>query len=323
MALGSFRSTLRTSSAEKHYPFQVEVVNGRDILCHVGRVYEQVSKDTYGELIQKSWSAEHNKIQNKGLPYPHSYNKNQLRYHDHDVHTGSTNIHYAGTSDFASHGRGTLITAGQTVGYNGYVRWNRTGSPTHNYVVLHREEDEEIPNTGKWIISTVDEGDVLPSDIVIAYIHNATTVRQVWKSDVYSVPNTPATPTDPTLYDHPWKVWDDNNGTTINMTAGSVDNVMPMGGAPRATYNLYTSGTTMFYLSCTFSSTTISSAQVITSPTALYNNETNGYVLLATVTKTTVGGVATRTIVQYVKHSLWAEKFKCAQQPAEYWFSTV
>lgn len=286
-------------------------------MCYVGRVVEKESSENFGQHTQKSWDAKQSKITAKGLPNTR-LGRVELKYHNFSVSTGSANIHYAGSSSTASQGRSTMTSAVNVVSDKGYVKWARASGPLHNYIILHREAAEASPEIGKWCISAVESGDILESDIVIAYINNGTTVRQVWKSDVFNVFKATGDG-EPFVEDHPWKVWDIGSTQFVLMTAGSVNNALPFGNSKRVTLPLMDGGTTLFMLNCTFGGGTVMSAVVVPSPMVIGHTEFTGAILLAGVTVTGTG----LEIVQYCKNSLWAEQFKCAQQPVEYWFSTT
>jgi hypothetical protein len=223
MALG-FRGSLRTSSAPQHPPFKVEVANNRDILCHVGRIFEPLSSSIYGQNLQKSWDATQSKYTSKGLPNTRS-GKIELKYHNYDVKTGSAKIHYKGSNGTASQGRATASSANQTVSDNGYVKWARSAGPLHNYIVLHREVDSESPDTGKWCISAVAESAVLDSDIVIAYINNGKMVRQVWKSDVTFSGGSGGGGVVDNTQPHPFQIVKDEVSMRIYVREGTVNSV--------------------------------------------------------------------------------------------------
>lgn len=212
---------IRTSGADKPYPFQVEVSNANTIVCHVGRVYDSSSAETYGVASQKSWPANQNKITQKGLQKAQAYNKTELQYFDYAVRTNSTKIYYKGTSAYAGRGKATSSNATNEVGVNGYVAWPRSG-PQHEYIILHTVRDTDHPDTNKWCISAVAEGEISESDIVIAYIANGETVRQVWRSDVCAIGGGGGSS------DHPWKITcsDSSTKVEVSISDGSINNVM-------------------------------------------------------------------------------------------------
>lgn len=301
----SFRTNLRTSSAPQHPPFKVEVANNRDILCHVGRVFEPLSSSIYGQNLQKSWDATQSKFTSKGLPDTRS-GKIELKYHNYDVKTGSAKIYYKGTSSIASQGRSTHTSASQSVGDSGYVKWNRSSGPTHNYIVLHREVDTETPDTGKWCISAVESSAVRDSDIVIAYINNGRTVRQVWKSDVCfsggsgGDNNNEGGSTQP----HPFQIVKNDLTQQIYVREGTVNNV-PASTSPT------TAGNQWFWLR------TYPSPVIGTSDGG--KSESECWVSIGRVENN--AGVV--TVYQHLRNSLWMERFKCGSAPAKYWHSAV
>jgi hypothetical protein len=304
MALG-FRGSLRTSSAPQHPPFKVEVANNRDILCHVGRIFEPLSSSIYGQNLQKSWDATQSKYTSKGLPNTRS-GKIELKYHNYDVKTGSAKIHYKGSNGTASQGRATASSANQTVSDNGYVKWARSAGPLHNYIVLHREVDSESPDTGKWCISAVAESAVLDSDIVIAYINNGKMVRQVWKSDVTFSGGSGGGGVVDNTQPHPFQIVKDEVSMRIYVREGTVNSVPASTGWMGA-------GTQWFWLR------TYPSPMIGTSDGG--KSESQCWVSIGRVVADTENG--TIEVFQHLKSSLWAERFKCGSQPAKYWHSAV
>lgn len=290
-----FRTNLRTSSAPQHPPFKVEVVNGRDILCHVGRVCDPVSSGSFGWYLQRSWDATQGKFTSKGLPSTRT-GRVQLKYNDFEVVTGSATIHYKGTIGTANHGRATFSTATRQVGENGYVKWLRSDAPADNYIVLHNE------NT-KWCISAVNEEDVIETDIVLAYIANNTTVRQVWKSDVYvGVPENH--PFKCTIVDGKIRV---SEGTVTNKIAtalGGGDLTEESGLIP------IPAGESRWLVQLKITSTDVlfpETVEVMVVPlsAAGQNSTTESYVTIAA--GSTIQGYSYLT-GQYIKTSLWGEK---------------
>jgi hypothetical protein len=212
---------IRTSGAERHYPFQVEVSNANTIVCHVGRVYDSLSAGVYGSSTQNSWPANQNKITQQGLQKAQSYNKTELEYYPKAVKTGSAAIFYKGTQQAAFRGKATDANANNQVGQNGYIRWDRTG-PEDEYIILHYVRSTDNPDTNKWCISAVEEGDISESDIVIAYIANGEIVRQIWRSDFCALGGGGGSG------DHPWKVTceDSASKVEVSISDGSINNVM-------------------------------------------------------------------------------------------------
>jgi hypothetical protein len=151
----------------------------------------------------------------------------------------------------------------------------------------------------------VDAGDVLESDIVIAYINNGTTVRQVWKSDVCypegggggGVVVLDAQP-------HPFQIVKNDENQQIYVREGTVNNV-PASTSPT------TAGNQWFWLR------TYPSPMIGTSDGG--KSESECWVSIGRVTN--VAGVV--TVYQHLKHSLWMERFKCGSSPAKYWHSAV
>lgn len=309
MARG-FRTNLRTSSAPQHPPFKVEVVNNRDILCYVGRIFEPISSAIYGQNLQKSWDATQGKYTSKGLPDTRS-GKIELKYHNYDVKTGSAKIHYKGSSTVASQGRSTASSASQTVSDKGYVKWARSAGPMHNYIVLHREvdsdaADSDAADTGKWCISAVESAAVLDSDIVIAYINNGTTVRQVWKSDVTFSGGSGGGGVVDNTQPHPFQIVKDEANMQIYVREGTVNNV-PASTAWEG------SGSQHYWLR-TYPSPVIGTSD-------LGKDETQCWVSIGYVITDTENG--TIDVIQHLKHSLWMERFKCGSNPAKYWHSAI
>jgi len=263
-----------------------------------------MSSSLYGQNSQKSWDATQGKYTGKGLPNTRQ-GKVELKYHNYDVKTGSAKIYYKGSSTTASQGRSTHSSANQSVGENGYVKWARSSGPLHNYIVLHREVDTETPETGKWCISAVESAAVLESDIVIAYINNGTTVRQVWKSDVsYSGGGGGTVVLD--AQPHPFQIVKDEANMQIYVREGTVNNV-PASTAWAA------SGSQHYWLR------TYPSPIIGTSDGG--KNETECWVSIGRVITDTENGKI--DVVQHLKHSLWMERFKCGSNSAKYWHSAI
>lgn len=309
MARG-FRTQLRTASAPQHPPFHVEIVNNRDILCHVGRVFEPLSSSVYGQSQQKSWTANQGKYTSKGLP-SHRGGRLELKYFNYGVKTGSARIHFKGTSSLASHGRSDADSATNYVGENGYVKWLRQQAPEDNYIVLHREVDTEAPDTGKWCISAVASGDVLDTDIVIAYISNGTIVRQVWKSDVtYGTGGGGGGGVVDNTQPHPFQIVKDVEADTVYVREGTVNNVV-------ASYPTVGAGNYTFWLQ--------------TYPTPVVNmqggstNESQCWIQIGRVERSVDPQTQAVTIevFQYLRNSIWVERYKCGSDPAKYWHSAI
>lgn len=64
---------------------------------------------------------------------------------------------------------------------------------------------------------------------------------------------------------------------------------------------------------------------VIVSNSTLQDTDTYGYILLAKAKLTSPGGGKDDfiTLTQYVRNSLWTERFKCGDEQAIYWFTAV
>ena len=316
MARG-FRTNLKTSSAPQHPPFKVEVVNGRDILCHVGRVYDYLSSKEYGQNLQKSWDATQSKITGKGLPNTRA-NKVELKYFDYDVITGSAKIHFKGTATTAAQGRATATTAVHTVGENGYVKFLRSNSPADNYLILHRVYTSTAPDAAKWCISAVEDIQVDKGDIVLAYIANNTTVRQVWKSDV--VVSSPVIVDDCT---HPFqiKVNKDTGEYTVAGGVVGVGTVTPMSGTATAkTYFNLTATEGSAGFEYTAGGGSIAAEATPPSGGANALKFCIGYVDGTSATSTASG---TWDAVQYLTSSLWLEIFRCGTGSKEYYWNSI
>lgn len=302
---GGFRSNLRTSSSPSHPPFKVEVVNNRDILCYVGRIFEPISSAVYGQNLQKSWDATQGKYTSKGLPNTRS-GRVELKYHNYDVKTGSAKIHYKGSSTIASQGRATASSASQTVSDKGYVKWARSAGPMHNYIVLHREVDSDAPDTGKWCISAVESAAVLDSDIVIAYINNGKMVRQVWKSDVTFSGGSGGGGGDGDTQPHPFQIVKNEATMSVYVREGTVNSVPASTGWAVA-------GNQHYWLR-TYPSPAIGLSDG-------GKSESECWVSIGRVVADTVNG--TIEVYQHLRSSLHAERFKCGSAPAKYWHSAV
>jgi len=220
----------RTSGVERHYPFQVELVSGFPLRCHLGRVNDPESKADFGRQQQKSWPHYANKISQKGLPKAKAYNRAEQQYKDLQLDTGSAVIHQISGQGRATYGSASAISQDKA-----YAEWSRASMNEVNYVILHREveatqEEGEIPQA-KWCLSSVSQASIMNSDIVIGIVVGWKTVHQVWKSDLNFV-NIPTEDEDPPptpTGDHPFKVI--MTGTTASITQGTVNNVMISNGA--------------------------------------------------------------------------------------------
>lgn len=304
---------VRTSGSEKHYPFQVEVANKNTILCHVGRVYDPSSASIYGTTTQKSWPANLNKISQHGLQKAQKYNKVELEYFNYAVKTNSAKIYYKGTSELASRGKATEANATNSVGDKNYVMWERNG-PQHEYIILHAVTDTDAPDTKKWCLSAVTPSEITDSDIVIAYINNGTTVRQIWRSDVSAlegsgggggvIDNT--TP-------HPFQIIRVSE-TTWAVREGTVNDVVASYGG------VWSWGNYTVWLRAYPTPTIIVQGSNASDP---QTGEAEAWVKIGRLEQYDDGDTVVRNIYQYVKNSLWLERFKCGDADAKYWFSQI
>jgi hypothetical protein len=303
---------IRTSGADKQYPFQVEVSNANTIVCHVGRVYDSLSGGVYGVSSQNSWPAGQNKITQRGLQKAQAYNKTELEYFPKSVKTNSAKIYYKGSSSLAGRGKATTSNATNEVGMHGYVSWPRTG-PQHEYIILHYIRDTDNPDTNKWCISAVEESDISESDIVIAYIANGEIVRQIWRSDVCAPDGggdggggTGGDTTQP----HPFQIVKDEGFDTFHVSEGTVNNSpvgYPSTGLNNVTVWLQTYPTV---------------AIVITNET-LATDENQAWLRIGRISHIPNGTGYTTRIYQYIRNSLWLERFKCGDEDAQYWYSQI
>jgi hypothetical protein len=302
---------VRTSGSEKHYPFQVEIANKNAILCHVGRVYDPDSIENNGTSPQTSWPANLNKISQRGLQKAQRYNKVELAYYSYQVQTNSARIYYKGGVNGASRGRASLSDT-TSVGENGYVSWPRSG-PTHEYIILHPIEED---NVKKWFISAVEAGDIEKDDIVIAYINNGTTVRQIWKSDVSAIGGVVTGGdgnNDQTGY-HPFQIVRNENPQveTFSVMEGTVNNQV----AGLASHGL---GNVEVWLQ-TYPSPSISVGS------GGSTSETEAWLRVGRIVhvpNVPPDGTYKTTIHQYLRNSLWLERFKCGDDTAQYWYSQI
>jgi hypothetical protein len=303
---------IRTSGAERPYPFQVEVTNRERIVCHVGRVYDSLSAGVYGSSTQNSWPANQNKITQRGLQKAQSYNKTELEYYPKAVKTGSANIFYRGSAQLATRGKATEGTATNSVGENGYISWNRTG-PEHEYIILHYIRTTDNPDTNKWCVSAVPESAISDEDIVIAYISQGNVVRQVWRSD-FCAPDGGGGGGggggNDTTQPHPFQIVKNPDTDTFYVREGTVNNSAcsyPNTGLNNVTVWLQTYPTPSIYVGNVDQNTT----------------ETTGWLRIGRISHIPSGTGYTTEIYQYIRNSLWLERFKCGSEPAQYWYSQI
>jgi hypothetical protein len=302
---------IRTSGADKQYPFQVEVSNAGRIVCHVGRVYDSLSAGVYGSSTQNSWPANQNKITQRGLQKAQAYNKTELEYKPKAVKTGSAKIFYKGSALLASRGKATQANATNSVGIDGFIAWNRTG-PEHEYIILHYIRDTDNPDTNKWCVSAVEESDISDEDIVIAYISQGNIVRQVWRSD-FCAPDGGGGGGGgggDTSQPHPFQIVKDEGFDTFHVSEGTVNN--SPAGYPSTGLNNVT-----VWLQ-TYPTVTI----VITNGT-LATDENQAWLMIGRISHIPNGTGYTTRIYQYIRNSLWLERFKCGDDPAQYWYSQI
>jgi hypothetical protein len=301
---------IRTSGAEKPYPFQVEVSNANTIVCHVGRVYDALSSSIYGTSTQKSWPANQNKITQRGLQKAQAYNRTELEYFDYSVRTNSAKIYYKGSSAYASRGKATEANATNAVSENGYVAWPRTG-PQHEYIILHYVRNTDAPDTNKWCISAVEQSEISESDIVIAYISNGEMVRQIWKSDVCAPDGGGGGDTGGgTTQFHPFQIVKDEGFDTFHVREGTVNNTpasYPSTGLNNVTVWLQTYPT----------------AAIVITNNILSTNESQAWLRIGRISHVPNGTGYTTNIYQYIRNSIWLERFKCGSDPAQYWYSQI
>jgi len=303
---------VRTSGSEKHYPFQVEVANKNTILCHVGRVHDPLSVGIYGTESQKSWPANLNKVSQRGLQKAQRYNRVELEYFNYSVKTNSAKIYYKGTAELASRGKATYSNASNSVGDKNYVMWQRNG-PQHEYIILHAVVDTDNPDTNKWCLSAVGPQEITDDDVVVAYINNGTTVRQIWKSD-FSAPDGVGEGGGGTGGDtsqpHPFQIVKNEGFDTFYVREGTVNNSTasyPNTGLNNVTVWLQT------YPSVT----------IVVTNESMSTNETQAWLKIGRISHVPNGTGYTTNIYQYIRNSLWLERFKCGSDPAQYWYSQI
>jgi hypothetical protein len=327
--------SFRTSSSEKHYPFQVEITSGLPLRCYIGRVVEKASLEENGEQTQKAFPVLANKITHAGLQRARPFNRSELQHKSFSVRTGSAKIFQKTGS-----GRATFANAVAISEDKGYAEWQRSTMVERNYVILHREVDDpdaEVP-VAKWCLSSVGAGGIESGDIVVALVTGWKSVNQIWKSDVYHVepqktPEEPEPPVEPPVVVDP-------TGETATVKVFMVNNLIPvirdaLGAGVLITENntielSYSNGYSYVYLKVGCDQTTtphqypvaqlangILYPQVISSGTQLESTDDFGYILLAAIKQTN------QTVYSFVSSSLWSDRIKVANAPATYYFSRV
>jgi hypothetical protein len=164
-------------------------------------------------------------------------------------------------------------------------------------------------------LSAVEEGEITDEDIVIAYISNGTTVRQIWKSDVCAdyVGGGGGGGGVVEVSDHPFKITVNEDGLTFFVREGTVNDVprsYPNTGLGNYTVWLQTYPTPLIYVGNVDQETT----------------EAFAWIKIGRIEYVPSGlgdGQYVAKIYQYVRNSLWMERFKCGDEPAKYWYSQI
>ena len=309
MALGSFRTAVRTSGANKHFPFEVEFVRGRNIRCYIGRIFDPDSIGYYGEQNQKAWPNSTNKISKRGLQSASSYNRADIKVTNHLTRTRSASVFFKGSANVATHGRASSSSCTETDEAKGYVEWTPSGMAQYNYIVLHRETAVGADGSTKynrWLLSSVTEAQLNSLDIVIACIENYRIVNQIWKSDVtyWNEGGNGGGGTDglPRFY-HPFQIVVSDDYSMWEVRAGSVNGEVH--SIPLST--LY-SGTHVVWLIC-----------YPTISLQVGGGGGEGSICVGSITKS--NGVV--YIDQLLSGSIWFERFKCGDDDPKYWYSRI
>ena len=185
------------------------------------------------------------------------------------------------------------------MGENGYVRWLRSQAPENNYIVLHKDGT-------KWCISAVEEEDVTTSDIVLAYIFNGLTVRQVWKSDISGLNDE----------NYPFKI--SVSGNKISVQRGTINSIACEESGTYANGNWSIYGNAVFG---TGNFGNIQNAYITVANGSYPDDDTTGKILIGDVQ---LGGQNGTKIYQYVSGSQHVDRFKCSSAGiAQYFWNLV
>lgn len=318
------RGTVQTGPAPSVLPWQVEWVVGHSFRCYIGRVFDEGSIGVDDEFVQKRFAA--NQQQRISLS-PHKMSSNVLNrnvtsmdrhVHSEPVKTGSTKIYTKAT-------RGRITTPSTSVDENlGYATWAESAvrSSTDTYFVLHKirlETDSLDEFYYQWCLSVVGANEVIDSDIKIAcfkYARGGSASRanliQLWKSDIM-----PSTPTvggggtgGDTSQPHPFQIVKNEGFDTFYVREGTVNN------SPASYPDTGLNNVTVWLQ-------TYPSVAIVVTNESMSTNESQAWLRIGRISHVPNGTGYTTNIYQYIRNSLWLERFKCGSDPAQYWYSQI
>jgi hypothetical protein len=301
--------TVKTAPPAAVGPWSCVWRNRDGLRCHVGRVYDDKMFDdnaeeySQGQFPRKKPSS---MTLIGGAVVTNAPDTNMSSASTGGFVTGSVKVYYKTNFGRASYGNNDL----EEVPDSGYAFWpegkykSQAGAV---YVILSRLENEG--QQPKWVLSLSLGSNIQKKDFKIACIAGTSCI-QIWQSDIVfgKGGNT-------TAEAHPFKIIRNPNPAimTFSVTEGTVNN-------EAVGLSSYSLGNFQVWLK-TYPSLSIS---VVAS--APITDDTQAWLQIGRIThvpKVPADGTYVTTIYQYVKNSIWLERFKCGSDTAQYWYSQI